>query len=77
MVSEILRSDERLAYLPFLDLIPPFHEMLDHIEHTWANNGHVRLYTPVNADSHITTWFGLTSCQGIRGVSRIETVFAT
>ena len=43
MVSETLRSDERSAYLPLLDFIPPFYEMLDYVEHTGANDGHVCL----------------------------------
>lgn len=43
MMSDTLRSDERLTYLPLLDFIPPFHEMLDHVEHTGANEGHMRL----------------------------------
>ena len=47
MVSDVLRSDEHLAYLPLLDFIPPFHEMLDHVEHTGANEGHMRLIAPL------------------------------
>lgn len=43
MVSKTLRSDERSAYLPLLDFIPPFYEMLDYVEHTGANDGHVCL----------------------------------
>lgn len=43
MVSDALRLDEHLAYLPLLDFIPPFYEMLDYVEHTGANDGHVCL----------------------------------
>lgn len=43
IVSESLRSDGHIAYLPLLDFIPPFHEMLDYVENAWTNDGHMRL----------------------------------
>jgi hypothetical protein len=74
VVSEMPCSDKHPAYLPLFDLIPPLHEVLHHIEHTWAGEGHMCLIVFRQHIHSTTIGTRLTSCQGIRGVSKTETV---
>lgn len=62
-----------IKYLPFLDLIPALDEVLCNVQHHWTVDSHVNLRwsSQMFEDSKEDE---LTSCQGIRAVSKIERV---
>lgn len=47
MVSNISSASGHQAYLPLLNFIPSLYEMLDNIEDTGTNKGHMYLVLPL------------------------------